>query len=95
MGAAFGGNRQRGDWGKTSVVVVLCQLRLSAVRLPFMDDFGAERIDHVTILVTDLDKARDFYARVLGLREVPRPPSFDFPGMWFKTGPAFLHPDLG
>ena len=56
-----------------------------------MDEFGAERIDHVTILVTDLDKARDFYSRVLGLREVPRPPSFDFPGMWFKTGPSFLH----
>jgi catechol 2,3-dioxygenase-like lactoylglutathione lyase family enzyme len=56
-----------------------------------MDNFGAERIDHVTILVTNLDKARDFYSRVLCLREVPRPPSFDFPGMWFKTGGAFLH----
>jgi len=56
-----------------------------------MEDFGVERIDHVTILVTDLDRARDFYSRVLGLREVPRPPSFDFPGMWFKTGGAFLH----
>jgi len=54
-----------------------------------MDDFGAERIDHVTILVTDLDKGAGTFTRACwGFARLPRPPSFDFPGMWFKTGPS-------
>lgn len=56
-----------------------------------MEQFGAERIDHVTVLVTDMARARDFYARVLGLIEVPRPDSFDFPGAWYQIGPTVLH----
>src|SRR3954470_1220262 len=56
-----------------------------------MEGLGALRINHVSILVTDGHRARVFHSRVLGLREVPRPPSFDFPGMWFKTGGSFLH----
>src|SRR5580658_2634596 len=50
-----------------------------------------ERMDHVAIDVTDMEQARAFYAGVLGLREIPRPPSFDFPGAWFETGSAVLH----
>jgi glyoxylase I family protein len=49
--------------------------------------FAAVRIDHVAVIVTDLDRARRFYADVLRLREVPRPESFDFPGAWFQVGP--------
>ena len=56
-----------------------------------MSTIGAERIEHVTIVVTDLNKARAFYAGVLGLVEVPRPPSFDFPGAWYQIGPTLLH----
>ena len=58
---------------------------------PSPRSFGAERIDHVTILVTDIDRARRFYTAVLGLTEVPRPESFDFPGAWFQIGPTVLH----
>lgn len=50
-----------------------------------------ERIDHVAIVVTDVDRARAFYAGVLGLTEIPRPPSFDFPGAWFQVGPEVIH----
>jgi len=56
-----------------------------------METLGAERIEHVTIIVTDLGRARSFYTNVLGLREVPRPKSFDFPGAWYEIGPTFLH----
>lgn len=50
-----------------------------------------ERLDHVAVDVTDMTAARGFYAGVLGLREIPRPDSFDFPGAWFEIGPASLH----
>jgi glyoxylase I family protein len=50
-----------------------------------------ERLDHVAIDVTDMDRTRAFYVGLLGLREIPRPASFDFPGAWFETGSAVLH----
>lgn len=56
-----------------------------------MNGISAERIDHVAIIVTDLSRSKRFYTEVLGLREVARPESFDFPGAWFEIGPTFLH----
>ena len=50
-----------------------------------------ERLDHVSIIVTDVDRARAFYAGVLGLGEIPRPKSFDFPGAWFQVGAEVIH----
>lgn len=52
---------------------------------------GAAFIEHVAIIVTDLERARDFYGRVLGLIEVARPESFDFPGTWYQIGTTCLH----
>ena len=56
-----------------------------------MDQLRVERLDHVSIIVTDVDRARAFYAGVLGLTEIPRPKSFDFPGAWFQVGPEVIH----
>src|SRR3954469_14039852 len=56
-----------------------------------MDQLTVERLDHVSIIVTDVDRARAFYAGVLGLTEIPRPKSFDFPGAWFQVGPEVIH----
>ncbi len=42
-------------------------------------------LHHVSLAVTDLDRAKAFYKDVLGLEEIDRPP-FDFPGAWFKIG---------
>ena len=42
-------------------------------------------LDHVGLHVTDVARARSFYAEVLGLEELPRP-DFDFPGVWFALG---------
>jgi catechol 2,3-dioxygenase-like lactoylglutathione lyase family enzyme len=47
-------------------------------------------IDHVTIVVRDLDRSRRFYVDALGMEEVPRP-SFSFPGLWFQAGPSQVH----
>jgi catechol 2,3-dioxygenase-like lactoylglutathione lyase family enzyme len=42
-------------------------------------------LNHVSITVTDVAKAREFYTGVLGFREIPRP-AFDFPGIWYDLG---------
>lgn len=53
--------------------------------------FVVERYDHVAIYVTDLDRAARFYGGALGLRQTPRPESFDFPGLWYALGDGTLH----
>jgi catechol 2,3-dioxygenase-like lactoylglutathione lyase family enzyme len=42
-------------------------------------------LSHVSITVTDVAKARDFYTGLLGFPEIPRP-AFDFPGIWYSLG---------
>ena len=42
-------------------------------------------LHHVGICVTDVERAKEFYGGVLGLRELPRPP-FDFGGAWYELG---------
>ena len=49
--------------------------------------FQSTRLDHVAIVVTDVARAIGFYRDVLCLVEIPRPPTFDFPGAWFRIGP--------
>jgi catechol 2,3-dioxygenase-like lactoylglutathione lyase family enzyme len=56
-----------------------------------LHEIEVQRIDHVAIVVTDLGESRRFFAEALGLKEVPRPPSFDFPGAWFAVGQEVLH----
>jgi catechol 2,3-dioxygenase-like lactoylglutathione lyase family enzyme len=36
------------------------------------------QIDHVSVLVTDLVRARHFYRDILGLKEIAKPKTFDF-----------------
>ena len=49
-----------------------------------------EALHHVSINVTDLERARRFYGGILGLDEIPRP-AFDFPGAWYRLGDRQLH----
>ena len=42
-------------------------------------------LHHVSIPVSDLERARQFYRDVLGLTEISRP-SFRLPGAWFRIG---------
>lgn len=49
-----------------------------------------QSLDHVTIVVKDLEQSRKFYVDGLGMREVPRP-AFTFPGLWFQAGTTLVH----
>jgi catechol 2,3-dioxygenase-like lactoylglutathione lyase family enzyme len=49
------------------------------------------RIQHVGLVVSDLERSRAFYAGALGLEEVPRPANFTFAGAWFRFGGTELH----
>jgi glyoxylase I family protein len=42
-------------------------------------------LHHVSLIVTDLERAKAFYKDILCLPEIERPP-FDFPGAWFAVG---------
>lgn len=49
-----------------------------------------ETLDHVTLVVEDLERSRRFYVDVLGMDEVERP-GFSFPGSWFQAGDTQIH----
>ena len=49
-----------------------------------------ETIHHVAVAVSDLARAKDFYANFLGLTEIPRP-AFPFDGAWYSAGSRDLH----
>jgi catechol 2,3-dioxygenase-like lactoylglutathione lyase family enzyme len=41
---------------------------------------------HVTVLVADLARAREFYQGLLGLEPDPARPDLGFPGDWYEVG---------
>ncbi|MFS0785191.1 VOC family protein [Shouchella sp. 1P09AA] len=47
-------------------------------------------IHHISLVVSDIERARAFYGSTIQLREVVRPP-FDFAGAWYALGPQQLH----
>ncbi len=49
-----------------------------------------KEIDHVTIVVSDLDQSRAFYRDLLGMEDTQRP-DFGFPGYWFQAGRTQVH----
>lgn len=51
---------------------------------------AVDAIDHVTLVVADLNRSREFFAGLLGMKEVPRP-DFGFPGLWFQAGSTQVH----
>ena len=54
------------------------------------ESIRVQHIDHVTIVVKDLDRSRRFYVDILGMEEVARP-GFSFAGAWFQAGATLLH----
>ena len=46
---------------------------------------GISGLHHVAVPVTDVARAKRFYAEVLGLHETARPP-FSFGGAWYEMG---------
>ena len=49
------------------------------------------RIQHVGLVVSDVERSRRFYRDALGLEEVSRPPNFRFDGAWFRFGGTEIH----
>ena len=48
-------------------------------------------LHHVSINVSDVAAARDFYTRVLGLTERADRPDFSFDGAWLDAGSQQIH----
>ena len=59
---------------------------LPAVAAPI----GVKTLDHVTLVVDDLERSAAFYVDLLGMRRVERP-VFGFPGLWFQAGDTQIH----
>ncbi len=51
----------------------------------------AHYLHHVTVTVTDLDRAKDFYGRILGLQELPRRGVKGSDGAWYQIGPSQIN----
>jgi catechol 2,3-dioxygenase-like lactoylglutathione lyase family enzyme len=49
------------------------------------------RLDHGSLLVSDVERSVRFYTGALGLEEVSRPPTFDAPGAWLAVGEQQIH----
>lgn len=58
--------------------------------MPAAAPIQVKHIDHVTLIVNDVDTSRQFYVGLLGMTEVPRP-GFDFGGAWFQAGATLVH----
>lgn len=51
-----------------------------------MAGLSVTHIDHVSVLITDPARSRRFYNDVLGLKEIPKPKTFDFVALWYDLG---------
>lgn len=49
------------------------------------------QIDHVSVLITDVERSRRFYRGLLGLKEIAKPRTFTFVALWFELGNQQLH----
>ena len=56
-----------------------------------MSAFRFTHIDHCSVLITDVAKARRFYSELLGLKEIPAPKEFDFVAIWYDLDGTYLH----
>lgn len=48
------------------------------------------RAHHMSFPVSDLERSREFYEGVLGLRQIPRP-DFGIAGIWYQAGSCQVH----
>src|SRR3954469_5082893 len=51
-----------------------------------MPGLSVTHIDHVSVIITDVARSRRFYNDVLGLKEIPKPRTFDFVALWYDLG---------
>lgn len=53
--------------------------------------FRVHAINHVSIIVSDTTRSRNFYEELLGFEELPGRNITDFPGAWLRAGKCDLH----
>jgi catechol 2,3-dioxygenase-like lactoylglutathione lyase family enzyme len=56
-----------------------------------MQGIEIAQIDHVSVLITEVERSRRFYRDVLGLKEIAKPRTFRFVALWFELGNQQLH----
>jgi catechol 2,3-dioxygenase-like lactoylglutathione lyase family enzyme len=56
-----------------------------------MSGLRVTQIDHVSVVITDVERSRRFYRDLLGLKEIRKPRTFDFVVVWFDLGNQQLH----
>src|SRR5436305_2713816 len=56
-----------------------------------MSSFRVTQIDHVSVVITEIERSRRFYRDLLGLKEMAKPRTFDFVVAWFDLGNQHLH----
>ena len=49
------------------------------------------RLQHCGLVVSDLEKSKQFYGSFLGMEEIPRSPTFTFAGAWFVSDGTEIH----
>lgn len=56
-----------------------------------MTGIRVTQIDHVSVVITDVERSRRFYRDILGLAEIRKPQAFDFVVLWFDLGNMHVH----
>ncbi len=52
---------------------------------------SVSQLDHVSVITTDVERSRRFYSGLLGLKEIPKPSTFDFVVVWYDLGNMHVH----
>jgi catechol 2,3-dioxygenase-like lactoylglutathione lyase family enzyme/uncharacterized protein YunC (DUF1805 family) len=79
-----------GMTGRQAAELMLQTDKPAPTKPPAPPGLRVKTLDHVTIVVKDLERSRRFYVDVLGMREVRRP-AFSFSGLWFQAGTTQIH----
>jgi glyoxylase I family protein len=56
-----------------------------------MSNLEVTHFDHVSVLITNVERSRHFYRDLLGLKEIAKPRTFTFVALWFAIGNQQLH----
>ena len=50
-----------------------------------------KQLHHISIVVSDVARSKEFYRDVLGMKEVPWVDHYDFEGGWLRAGTHEVH----
>jgi catechol 2,3-dioxygenase-like lactoylglutathione lyase family enzyme/uncharacterized protein YunC (DUF1805 family) len=76
--------------GRQAVELMLQATVPSTTQETGAGELRVQCIDHVTLVVKDLERSRQFYVELIGMREIRRP-AFSFAGLWFQAGATQIH----